>query len=64
MHYVFQVINGAEILEVLHQLPVIRQFLLSLYECHYAEFFGALGGSTSVSLVQAALSLTLLCTIC
>ncbi|EDO30816.1 predicted protein [Nematostella vectensis] len=37
-----KVINGAEILEVLHQLPVIKQFLVSLYECHYSEFFTAL----------------------
>jgi 26S proteasome regulatory subunit N7 len=38
-----KVVNGAEILEVLHQLPVIKQFMLSFYHCHYAEFFKALG---------------------
>jgi len=38
-----KVVNGAEILEVLHQLPVASQFLLSLYNCHYADFFLALG---------------------
>ena len=38
-----KVVNGAEILEVLHQLPVTSKFLLSLYNCHYADFFLALG---------------------
>ncbi|KAM7431991.1 26S proteasome non-ATPase regulatory subunit 6 [Porites harrisoni] len=28
--------------EVLHQLPVVNQFLTSLYNCHYADFFVAL----------------------
>ncbi|KAK3739537.1 hypothetical protein QZH41_016212 [Actinostola sp. cb2023] len=37
-----KVVNGAEILEVLHQLPVIKKFLLSFYNCHYDEFFKAL----------------------
>ncbi|CAH3151112.1 unnamed protein product [Porites lobata] len=37
-----KVVNGAEILEVLHQLPVVNQFLTSLYNCHYADFFVAL----------------------
>ncbi|XP_031563146.1 26S proteasome non-ATPase regulatory subunit 6-like [Actinia tenebrosa] len=37
-----KVVNGAEILEVLHQLPVIKEFLLSFYNCHYAQFFKAL----------------------
>jgi len=38
-----KVVNGAEILEVLHQLPTIKKFLLSFYNCHYDEFFVALG---------------------
>ncbi|KXJ20234.1 26S proteasome non-ATPase regulatory subunit 6 [Exaiptasia diaphana] len=37
-----KVVNGAEILEVLHQLPVIKKFLLSFYNCHYDDFFKAL----------------------
>ncbi|KAK2571459.1 26S proteasome non-ATPase regulatory subunit 6 [Acropora cervicornis] len=37
-----KVVNGAEILEVLHQLPTASQFLLSFYNCHYSEFFVAL----------------------
>ncbi|CAH3151120.1 unnamed protein product, partial [Porites lobata] len=41
-----KVVNGAEILEVLHQLPVVNQFLTSLYNCHYADFFVALGTLT------------------
>lgn len=38
-----QVIKGAEILEVLHSLPSIRQYLFSLYECRYSVFFQSLG---------------------
>ena len=41
----FQVIKGSEILEVLHSLPKIRNFLFSLYDCRYAEFFRMLGKS-------------------
>ncbi|KAK3102495.1 hypothetical protein FSP39_011781 [Pinctada imbricata] len=34
-----KVVKGSEILEVLHSLPKIRNFLFSLYDCHYGEFF-------------------------
>jgi 26S proteasome regulatory subunit N7 len=34
-----KVIRGSEILEVLHGLPETRQYLFSLYECRYADFF-------------------------
>ncbi len=34
-----KVVKGAEILEILHGLPDIRNFLFSLYNCHYEEFF-------------------------
>uniref|UniRef100_A0A8C5BV75 26S proteasome non-ATPase regulatory subunit 6 n=1 Tax=Gadus morhua TaxID=8049 RepID=A0A8C5BV75_GADMO len=37
-----KVIKGAEILEVLHGLPPIRQYLFSLYECRYSVFFQSL----------------------
>ncbi|XP_072797718.1 26S proteasome non-ATPase regulatory subunit 6 isoform X1 [Vicugna pacos] len=37
-----KVIKGAEILEVLHRLPAVRQYLFSLYECRYAVFFQSL----------------------
>lgn len=37
-----RVVNGAEVLEVLHQLPEISSFLMSLYNCHYDEFFRSL----------------------
>ncbi|XP_038864953.1 26S proteasome non-ATPase regulatory subunit 6 [Salvelinus namaycush] len=37
-----KVIKGAEILEVLHSLPAIRQYLFSLYECRYSVFFQSL----------------------
>jgi len=38
-----QVIKGSEILEVLHQIPEVNQYLFSLYNCQYAEFFQCLG---------------------
>merc|ERR1712203_934615 len=37
------VIKGSEILEVLHQLPGAKNYLFSLYNCQYAEFFQELG---------------------
>jgi 26S proteasome regulatory subunit N7 len=37
-----KVVQGSEIQEVLHQLPVIKAFLTSLYECQYGQFFKAL----------------------
>ncbi|XP_043564204.1 26S proteasome non-ATPase regulatory subunit 6 isoform X2 [Chiloscyllium punctatum] len=37
-----KVIKGAEILEVLHSLPAVRQYLFSLYECRYGVFFQSL----------------------
>lgn len=38
-----KVTKCAEILEVLHGLPAIRNYLFSLYECKYADFFKSLG---------------------
>lgn len=37
-----KVVRGSEILEVLHGLPEIRQYLFCLYNCQYANFFGQL----------------------
>jgi len=37
-----QVIKGSEILEVLHQIPQVNQYLMSLYNCQYAHFFQCL----------------------
>jgi len=37
-----KVTRGAEILEVLHGLPQVKNFLFSLYECRYADFFKSL----------------------
>jgi len=34
-----KIIKGAEIQENLHQQPAIKAFLMSLYECKYADFF-------------------------
>lgn len=44
-----QVIKGAEILEVLHSLPSVRQYLFSLYECRYSVFFQSLGMEQSLT---------------
>lgn len=38
-----KVTRGAEILEILHGLPQIKNYLFSLYECRYADFFKSLG---------------------
>jgi len=38
-----QVVKGSEILEVLHDHPKLKQFLFSLYNCHYSDFFRSLG---------------------
>ncbi|XP_046840064.1 26S proteasome non-ATPase regulatory subunit 6-like [Xenia sp. Carnegie-2017] len=37
-----KVVNGSEILEMLHQLPLIKDFLMSFYHCHYDAFFSSL----------------------
>ncbi|XP_002736795.1 26S proteasome non-ATPase regulatory subunit 6-like [Saccoglossus kowalevskii] len=37
-----KVVKGSEILEVLHSLPDIRNFLFSLYDCRYGDFFASL----------------------
>ncbi|CAO1424085.1 unnamed protein product [Diamesa serratosioi] len=34
-----KIIKGAEIQEVLHQLPDVKEYLFTLYDCHYAAFF-------------------------
>ena len=34
-----KVVKGAEILEVLHSLPDVYEYLFSLTNCHYATFF-------------------------
>ena len=38
-----QVINGTDILEVLHDYPELAQFVHSLYYCRYDNFFRSLG---------------------
>ncbi|XP_065829724.1 26S proteasome non-ATPase regulatory subunit 6-like [Oscarella lobularis] len=38
-----KVVQGSEVQEILHQLPVAKSFLSSLYECKYGVFFRALG---------------------
>lgn len=38
-----KVVRGAEILEILHAKPELREYLMSLYDCRYAGFFKSLG---------------------
>lgn len=38
-----KIIKGSEILEVLHSNSDVKDYLFSLYNCHYAEFFKNLG---------------------
>ena len=42
-HFAPQVIHSPEMIEVAQDVPIIRTFLQSLYDCNYAEFFRALG---------------------
>lgn len=39
----FQVVEGADINEVLHDLPLFKNYIYSLYNAQYADFFVALG---------------------
>jgi len=41
-----KIIKGSEILEVLHSNPDVKDYLFSLYNCHYADFFKNLGKLT------------------
>lgn len=36
-------VKGSEILEVLHSEPFVKDYLFSLYNCHYSDFFNNLG---------------------
>lgn len=38
-----KVVKGSEILEVLHSTQECKNYLFSLYDCHYAQFFQCLG---------------------
>ena len=38
-----KVVRGAEVLEILHAKPELREYLMSLYDCRYAAFFKSLG---------------------
>ncbi|RTG84513.1 26S proteasome regulatory subunit N7 [Schistosoma bovis] len=39
-----KVVRGSEIQEVLHGLPTVREYLMSLFDCRYADFFLSLAG--------------------
>ncbi|KAF0291335.1 26S proteasome non-ATPase regulatory subunit 6 [Amphibalanus amphitrite] len=43
-----KVVKGSEILEILHGEPAVREFVFSLYECRYADFFKALASVEQV----------------
>ncbi|CAH0564759.1 unnamed protein product [Brassicogethes aeneus] len=43
-----KVVKGSEILEVLHSEPFVKDYLFSLYNCQYAEFFTNLAEVESV----------------
>lgn len=42
-----KVVMGSEILEVMHGLPSLQEYLTSFYECRYADFFRYLAGTES-----------------
>merc|ERR1719369_1336504 len=42
------VLKGAEVAEVMHSNPDCREFMHSLYECRYAEFFQKLAVVESI----------------
>ena len=39
----FQIVEGADINEVLHELPLFKKYIYSLYNAQYADFSVALG---------------------
>ena len=43
-----QVVEGADINEVLHEIPLFNKYIYSLYNAQYADFFVALGELKSV----------------
>jgi len=51
-----KVIKGSEILECLHQLPILKKYLNSLYECQYGEFFTSLTEIEQILLSDRLLS--------
>ena len=48
-------VKGSEILEILHGEPDVREFVFSLYECRYADFFKALGKSSVAHVIRSKL---------
>ena len=41
-YFCFQIINGTDILEVLHDFPELKVYVHSVYYCQYEEFFKSL----------------------
>lgn len=41
--FFFQIVNAPEILEVIHEIPHLGDFMNALYGCKYAQFFKSLG---------------------
>jgi len=50
-----KVVRGSEILEVLHGLPSVKEYLNSFYECRYADFFVYLAGIENYMKIDAYL---------
>ena len=44
-----KVVKGSEILEVLHDLPDVQQYLTAFYSCHYGDFFQCLADVEQVA---------------
>ena len=39
----YQIISAPEVIQVLHELPILNELTKSLYDCHYNKLFIALG---------------------
>jgi 26S proteasome regulatory subunit N7 len=39
-----KVVNAPEVLEVIHEIPDLSNYVNSLYNCNYVQFFSSLGG--------------------
>ena len=47
-----QVVEGADINEVLHDLPLFKSYSYSLYNAQYADFFVSLGKRNLIFIIS------------
>ena len=47
-----QVVEGADINEVLHDLPLFKSYIYSLYNAQYADFFVSLGKRNLILIIS------------